>query len=162
MLPSLGSGDASTPSSVRMIDREVNSQTIRRAMIPAEWDESYSVGHPLLDQQHRQLLVLFGELVSCPEGDHASFHKILNDVSDACDAHFAAEEAVLRDYGYTDYERHRGEHERCRANMTEILFAATMGFLDRPSLRRFLSEWWQSHVMTSDMAYRPTVDRRER
>lgn len=124
-----------------------------------QWDERYSVGHALLDRQHRQLLRICNELAACverntPDSD-AKFHEILHELSAYAREHFSAEEALLKRLGFPRLVEHEQAHNTYVETFAHILSRASEGVLDKAGTLMFLAKWWSEHILVSDMAYRP-------
>lgn len=122
------------------------------------WDSTYSVGENLLDQQHRKLMGLANELADClgssgPESD-AKFHEILNELADYSRQHFKVEEALVKRHAPDQLAAQIAEHEAYFDTLTDLLFRATGGVLDKVGLQRFISGWWSGHILGSDMKLR--------
>jgi hemerythrin len=122
-----------------------------------QWQPSYSVGNQLLDDQHKKLLSLCQEAVSCmaedgPEG-RSHFHRILNELAGYVNRHFQTEEGILKQCGYPLLDHHRKEHLEYESRLTDFLLSATMGEIDRDGLHHYLSQWWSEHILGSDKQY---------
>ena len=123
----------------------------------SEWKPEYSVGNRTLDSQHQKLL----QLCKCVsqylcDGTKASietFHSILSELAFYADKHFELEEEVLRRVGYPHLQQQIQEHNAYREWLTEFLFVAMYGNIDKPSLQKYLEQWWISHILDSDMQY---------
>jgi hemerythrin len=63
------------------------------------WVETYSVGHPELDNEHRELIAHINELHDAVEAqrDHGHLRNLLAELKKAAIDHFAHENAVLRE-----------------------------------------------------------------
>lgn len=126
-----------------------------------QWDDSYSVGHSILDNQHKKLLRICNELASCverntPDSD-AKFHEILNDLSDYAREHFTTEEAILKRLEFPNLAAHEQDHFAYIEQFTDILTDASEGVLDKAGTLMFLAKWWSDHILVSDMEYRPYI-----
>lgn len=125
------------------------------------WQPSYSVGHPMLDEQHKKLLSLCAQALSCISDESrtgvAEFHTILNTLVDYIEVHFKTEEALLAACGYQFLDQHREEHLEYRVKLTDFLFAATLGEINRPALYQYLSQWWSEHILGSDRLYTDSI-----
>lgn len=122
-----------------------------------EWEPRYSVGHPVLDSQHRKLLGMCKAASLCldddsPEGT-SRIHLLLNDLAVYAQTHFRTEEQILRQIDYALFEEHRAEHEDYFVSLTEILSAAAFGEIDKAGLHRYLLGWWLDHILVSDMCF---------
>ncbi len=86
-----------------------------------DWSPELSVGHPQIDAQHRQLIVLGKqaiELLYAPQADARRFHQLLNDIADAAN--------VTRGAIYWHFE-----------NKTQLFNEM---WLQQPSLRELIQE----------------------
>ena len=122
------------------------------------WDNSYSVGQSLLDHQHRKLMALCNDLGDClategPASD-AKFHEILNELADYARQHFASEEELVRRHAPSQLAAQIAEHEAYFDKITNILFDASGGVLDKVGLQRFIAGWWTGHILVSDLQLR--------
>ena len=126
---------------------------------PLQWLPEYSVGQPILDQQHRRLLAIIGDLAECADGEGKAadlrFHDILNDLSLYAREHFVTEENLLAQRQYSELETQCSEHAAYETQLTEIMTNAVFGKLEKGLLLHFLRSWWLDHILGSDMRYRP-------
>jgi hemerythrin len=124
----------------------------------AEWKQEYSVGHPILDEQHRGFFALCEEADECRKDrtleGRQHFHSLLNELVLYAKRHFAAEERMLALCDYPLLEQHQGEHEAFNDKLTDFAFQATFGELDRDGLFDYVTEWWTRHILDHDMKYR--------
>lgn len=125
------------------------------------WEPRFSVGHPLMDEQHRQLLALFQQATECmsdttPEGI-TQFHIILNDLATYVRTHFQNEEDLLLRCGYPQLAAQQAEHLAYESRLTDLLYFAATGHIDKAALCQHLSDWWTQHILHSDMQYRNYV-----
>ena len=127
-------------------------------LTPAFWSPEYSVGHPVLDEQHRKLLAICSALAALvdddsPEGDR-QFRVMLHELATYADTHFRTEETLLRKCHYPHLLDQIGEHDEYRKRLTEISVSATHGVLEKAKLHEFLAGWWVGHILETDMAYK--------
>ena len=123
-------------------------------MRPFEWSEDCSVGIPELDVQHRQLIELLAELRRCAHlADGAKLAPAaLQAVVDYAERHLQREELVLRVRGYPGYLDHKAEHDLYRQRVASL--QVQTGRRDLAiRIANFLTEWWRSHILTSDQQY---------
>lgn len=125
------------------------------------WHPDYSVGHPLLDEQHKEFFSLCRHAEACSK-DHSRdgverYHDLLNELVKYAQRHFLTEEKMLEHCAYPDLDDHKAEHETYREKLTDFVLEATFGKLDREGLFNYLSEWWLAHILQSDMKYRRYV-----
>jgi hemerythrin-like metal-binding protein len=123
-------------------------------MQPFEWSEAFSVDIPELDVQHRQLIELLSELTRCVRsGESAKFASAaLQQVIEYAERHLQREELVLRVRGYPDYLEHKAEHDAYRQKVAALKIRSARRDLGI-RIANFLTEWWKSHILTSDQQY---------
>jgi hemerythrin len=91
-----------------------------------EWRESLSIGVTAIDNQHKELLHRFDQLLNaCQDGKGGEELKRMQVfLDDYVHTHFNDEEALQRHYHYPGYEAHRTEHlyfiEQLNVLKTEI------------------------------------------
>ena len=123
-----------------------------------QWDPTFSVGHAVLDAQHRHLLHCCAQaqrLASTARGDpEGRLHHLLDELFRYTRIHFTTEESLLRCLGYPDLAAHQQEHLHYREQLADLLYAGTTGELAPETLTHLLTRWWLEHILHTDMAYR--------
>jgi hemerythrin-like metal-binding protein/PAS domain S-box-containing protein len=129
-----------------------------------EWSERYSVGVDVLDRQHRKLLGLCGDAARCMSSSgrqaNEALHEILNEMHLYADEHFKTEESLLATHGFPGIDDQEQEHESYLSGLTDILFSASTGNLDKQRIHKFLLQWWVDHILESDMGYKAFLQAR--
>ncbi|MBI5900542.1 MAG: bacteriohemerythrin [Rhodocyclales bacterium] len=128
------------------------------AATPLTWNDSYAVGVPELDDQHRRLLELINQ-VGDDYGPRNAFtdglfREVLSDLFEYTQVHFRAEEDHLRKIAYPGIEAHAREHGALTERVMEFILAAQGGTQDRQAIHNFLLTWLVSHILEADMRYR--------
>jgi hemerythrin len=123
-----------------------------------EWDESYSLGIPIIDQQHKKLIAMTNTLYrGCLSGDdtaRAYFMRTIHDAVDYVQYHFTTEEKLLRRIGYPEFAAHKKEHEDFVRKIIEDVQAFSSGKRFVPNnFVRFLRDWVLTHIALSDKLY---------
>lgn len=125
-----------------------------------EWHSALSVGHSLLDAQHRRLLRAYAEFVG--GADDASlptsgeFHERFNDLVDVLLDHFRTEEDVLARAEFPQLPEHRQLHSAMIEDVSEILLASARGVVDSRVAAARVATWIGNH-MAEDLKYRAFV-----
>jgi hemerythrin len=122
------------------------------------WDDRYSVGIPLIDKQHRELISLTNELYeACLEGTAAagaSFREAVRGTVDYVKYHFAAEEKLLEQAKYPGFAAHKKEHESFIMKVLEDVRNFTEGKKFVPNIFvRYLKDWILAHIAVEDKKY---------
>lgn len=124
---------------------------------PLEWAPEHGVGNEDLDAQHRRLLAHCRVLADCLEAaDEARFDATFRELMHLARAHFAAEEALLAQCGYTGLEDYRHECEEFDYLSAEII---TTENFDRNELQSFLALWWAGHILGAARDHRACLER---
>ena len=127
-----------------------------------EWNDSYSVGVPALDDQHKKLVGMINQLADChaarSNGSSGAFHEVLSRMFDYTQLHFKDEEDYLQRIGYPQLAEQKIEHAAFVGKMASFSMAAAEGAQDAAAVHRYLKAWLLSHILESDMQYRPFVE----
>jgi hemerythrin len=128
------------------------------------WDEALAVGDPIIDSDHRRMIVLIAELeaAACSEIDCAAIGRTLQDLADLCRLHFAREEQLQQTVGFPEAEAHRTAHEMLLRRLDAVLAHYTDGCDEvRAGIVRTLGDslatWLVKHITDNDMDFKPYV-----
>lgn len=119
-----------------------------------QWTPEYSVGSEVLDLQHQAILAQCHALADCianagPDGDQA-FNTTLDALMTQAREHFAAEEALLKQWAYPQLDEQQNERDEFDFLAHEII---TRENFEPIELQRFLSLWWTGHIVGSSKTY---------
>ena len=106
-------------------------------ILPAQWDNSFSVGNEQLDEQHRQAFDMLQSAMrvlrdSAPSLSH--FHGYLEYFLSFLELHFATEEAILARNSCPSLVAHKLEHDSMLEALRELRLAAIGGTVDNARL----------------------------
>ncbi|MDR0878238.1 MAG: bacteriohemerythrin [Treponema sp.] len=119
------------------------------------WHNSYSIGIPLIDEQHKELIrltnQLFASCVAGRESSKASFMETIRGAVDYIGYHFSTEEKVMERVNYPDYLSHKKEHTKF---VKEVLievddFKSGRSFVPNAFVH-FLKNWVLAHIAVCD------------
>lgn len=120
-----------------------------------KWYENFETGYQRIDLQHKNLVRLINELfntlsLSQPE---KKLQQILNELYNYTVSHFSLEEAILREYGYKEYDNHKKEHmlfiTKVKEFRSKLLKNEAKINMD---LLNFLKDWLLNHILKNDKA----------
>lgn len=123
------------------------------------WERSYSVGNWMLDNQHRNIMILCQQTIDRIAVDQP-FRSAGSELLIFTGEHFSAEERLLAMTGYATLEHHREEHRRCLAALEQMLDDAASGRISPEMLGDALSLWCVGHILDSDRQFSPFIQRR--
>jgi hemerythrin len=126
--------------------------------ILVEWDERYSVGIPLVDEQHKELVTMTNTLYeACLAGDEAArayFLQAIHGTVDYVKYHFAAEERILENVKYPGIIEHKKAHEGFVKKIFEDVKSFEGGKKFVPNVFvRYLKDWILTHIAVEDKKY---------
>jgi len=127
-------------------------------MVAIVWTPELALGHPGLDDQHRQLFQHADRFrAALARADPTEkLEEYLGFLAAYAAEHFDAEERFLREIGYPDLGAHVAEHDAFRRRLALL---APLEEREGPSqavltlVSSLDGSWLQDHVAGSDMAY---------
>lgn len=86
------------------------------------WRDDLLTGVAEVDNQHKELFRRFGELLTaCNQGKGGEeVLRLFSFLDDYVVKHFAAEERIMRQYGYPDYLEHKQQHQGFTRRLEEL------------------------------------------
>jgi hemerythrin len=126
-----------------------------------QWSEQYKVDVKEMDDQHRVLMDLVGQLEDATrEGKgKQTVALILAKVIDYTKVHFAAEERLMKAYGYPEFQEHRLIHDKMTAEVLDIERQYKEGRTGMTQdVMQYLTDWYQKHITGTDKKYSPFVN----
>lgn len=115
-----------------------------------EWKANYELGHPVMDDTHREYADLVTALATASKEteleqmDHLIEHTV---------AHFDQENHWMEESGFPPIHCHEGEHNRVLASLKDIRAAIANGAVGTGRVAAGeLEAWFASHAATMDAA----------
>jgi hemerythrin len=118
-----------------------------------QWKPSFSLGVPAVDFEHRQMIRMINEVYGslADERDAAGVESVLGEIHARISAHFALEERLMREAGYSEYAAHKDSHEDLLDQIRDLMDSyAKDPQAGRLALERGLSDWFGEHFATFD------------
>jgi hemerythrin-like metal-binding protein len=124
-----------------------------------QWDAAYSMGHDILDSQHRAILAQCNALADCITEagleSELKFQDTLVALMAQAREHFATETVVLTQCAYPMLDAHHNECDEFDYLANDII---TTENFEKIELQRFLALWWVGHIVGSSKQYRAFLD----
>lgn len=120
------------------------------------WSDSLSVKVKQFDDQHKKLVDMVNQLFDAMKSGKGSqvMGDILKQLIAYTQTHFAAEERLMTQYAYPDYEAHKKEHN---ALVMQVLDLQKQFQEGKPVLTQnimtFLRDWLSKHIQGDDKKY---------
>ena len=118
------------------------------------WDDSYSIGFEILDNQHKELVAMTNELFQCcKQGGAVADTALAGTISKALEyaqIHFYTEEKYMKLADYPNLGPHKKEHENFVAQVRSTIEEYDQGRAEPIILVRFLKDWLINHIALVD------------
>lgn len=116
------------------------------------WNESFSVGVAEIDEQHKKLVEMLGNLLEEMKRGRGKdvMANTINDMFNYAKMHFATEEKYMALYKYPESALHRREHEKFVETAKSFYEGYMNGSLSAIDLMNFLKNWLVEHILGSD------------
>ena len=122
------------------------------------WNENFSVGIREFDQHHKILFEMINSLIIAKEKDSSSWviASTLEQLETYTIFHFAAEESMMKHFGFDGYETHQAEHEALLTQVKDMRKRYTEDeSVSIDELLEFVAAWVLDHTMGMDKLYGP-------
>lgn len=132
---------------------EANSNKNKLSLV---WDQSFSVGAPILDSQHKSLFEIMNRLQGASESDAEKdlLLNIINDLYDYSTTHFRDEEALLKKKQSPLLVEQQTQHAIFLDYVIELEAKVRAGSTTvNEAILTFLRVWWEEHILKIDMQY---------
>lgn len=117
------------------------------------WSDSFSVGNPLIDGQHKRLVELVDELFTAMKERKTNevISKVLNNLAEYTIYHFNTEETLFVHSSYPKIEEHKKIHKEFVQKVQSWIndFTAGKTFISVEMLD-FLTSWLINHIKGTD------------
>ena len=119
------------------------------------WNDKLSIGHELIDAQHKELIDNFNLFVAaCKSGKgKEQLSKTMAFLENYVATHFAAEERLMRSTIYPDINSHMVLHDEFRTRFLEMQTELKQTGCSMPliiEMNEFLLRWFITHIKGVD------------
>lgn len=131
-------------------------------MVLMGWKEEYSVGHAVLDSDHRILFDLLNQLHDATDTGQSRevVGSVLGVLAEYTQHHFRREEVLMAEIRYPRQAEHEREHRALEACVHAIRDRWRKG--ERQALGEealdLLKKWLTEHILGADKAYQPWIE----
>ena len=126
---------------------------VKRVVV--QWQNSYSVGIRLVDEQHMVLInmtnKLFANCMADRERSRNTFLDIIREAVDYVGYHFSTEEKLMERVNYPEYAQHKKEHTVFVREVLSKVEDFNAGKVFTPlAFAYFLRDWVLNHIAVND------------
>jgi two-component system CheB/CheR fusion protein len=121
------------------------------------WHDDYSLGHPIIDAQHKELLNLGNHLLDLTNtgASQRLIEDALNELLNHVAQHFKDEETILFEIGYPEVKAHQAIHQQLLDTMVQIRGGVSSGTSSFVGLMHFLTnKVIREHMLTVDANFK--------
>lgn len=130
------------------------------------WTEKFATGQPMIDEQHRMLIMYFNRLEALlvEPGTDVDGRRLLEDfvrfLEGYIDSHFLYEEQCMESYRCPAHQKNQQAHEQFRRMFSRFRErfgqeGARMELIIE--LTHNIGSWIESHILTVDTTLRPCL-----
>lgn len=116
------------------------------------WDRALETDHPLVDAEHRLLVLLFRKLDVAikTQQPEAALRHVIREVVRCVEFHFVSEENLMRETGYPGLEAHAQVHGELLAELRAFIHRLAERREFPEDLLYFLNRWLTQHISIHD------------
>jgi len=121
-----------------------------------EWNDSFSVGVDIIDQDHKVLIDLINDTLAAAQTNNLSdINSVFRKLEGYTSFHFAREEGMMAECGYENIEEHKVYHNKLIDDLDECRISAMMSreVNEDSEICMFLKNWLFQHILKEDMQY---------
>lgn len=123
-------------------------------MKPSRWTSELETGLSALDSDHKHLLAKANRLKQAStDADFSELKSALLDMKAEMVAHFAREEALMRDCKYEGTQEHRDEHQHLLADIQGKIDALEAFEHSVSAFGNFIHQWMFQHIAGKDTLF---------
>jgi hemerythrin len=119
------------------------------------WTPEWSVGVDVFDEHHKQVILMINRLIDVQAASQSeTVSDLLDRMTRYAQDHLKAEEKMMVEHDYPDYEEHKAQHIAYIKKTVDFCTASQIGIDAIPiGLLAYLGDWWKHHIQTTDKAY---------
>lgn len=118
------------------------------------WNPRYTVHAEALDLQHQKLFDITNKLLDKYESGSDQCYEIIEELVDYLSKHFHAEQLLMMELNYPEYQKHMEAHKYFIDKVEAFLYGYRNGAKNlTDSMLAFLRDWIFSHTTTFDLKY---------
>lgn len=122
-----------------------------------QWNDSYKVGHKIVDFDHMTLVNITNELFMRVDRGFSD-EEIAQTISlliDYVERHFEREEQLFMNSDYPDVDKHLAMHNDIKKTVKDIatIYKTKPDAINIQEVLEFLKKWLTNHILKADQGY---------
>ncbi len=121
-----------------------------------EWEDKYSVGISMIDEEHKKLIGILNKAIFAKEhNDNPEEIKgVLREMTKYALTHFATEETYMNEFNYPEYQDHKEEHRDFSIETIAYRDKVIKGdYQIANEILEYLKWWLINHIQDTDKKY---------
>lgn len=121
------------------------------------WDDSFSVNHTAMDDDHKQLVQMISTLYEAMKAGQSKtvLERLVTKLTNYAQNHFSREEKYLTEKKHPDVDAQIQQHKVFLDKIAEFKRNFERGqTVVAATMLPFINDWFLNHVMKLDMKYR--------
>ncbi len=121
-----------------------------------EWEDKFSVGISVIDEEHKKLIGILNKAIFANEhtGNTVEILELLGDMIEYARKHFQTEEAYMLKFKFPEYQLHKNEH----LDFTDKTIRNYHNFISGDyqianEILEYLKQWLVNHIQVTDKKY---------
>jgi len=121
-----------------------------------KWDDKYSVGISMIDDEHKKLIGILNKAIFTKEHNDnpEELREVLREMTKYALTHFATEETYMKEFNFPEYQDHKKEHRD--------FYIETIAYHDKVingdsqianEIIEYLKWWFINHIQVTDKKY---------
>ena len=121
-----------------------------------KWDDKYSVGISMIDDEHKEFIAIINKAVAIKENNDnpVEVREILYKMIKYAFKHFATEETYMKKFNFPEFQLHRNEHldftDKTFANHNKVIMG---DYQIANEILEYLKQWFVNHIQETDRKY---------
>ncbi len=121
-----------------------------------KWDNKYSVGISIIDEEHKELIDIINKVVAIKENNcnPEEVREVLYEMIKYALKHFATEETYMKKFNFPEFQLHRNEHldftDQTFANLNKVIMG---DYQVAKEILEYLKQWLVNHIHGTDRKY---------
>ena len=121
-----------------------------------KWDDKYSVGISIIDEEHKKLIGILNKAIFAKghNDNPEEIREVLRKMINYAITHFATEETYMKKFNYSEYQNHKEEH---RHFSTETIAYHDKVIKGDPQIANeiieYLKRWLVNHIQVIDKKF---------
>jgi len=122
-----------------------------------QWNDSYKVGHKIVDFDHMTLVNITNELFMRVDRGFSDeeIAQTITLLIDYVERHFEREEDLFKNSEYPDVDKHLAMHDDIKKTVRDIatIYKTKPDAININEVLEFLKKWLLNHIMKADQGY---------